>query len=375
MPITMNGHSHSIPTLHDINTIARGSNIETMSQIASTLSGHIVASARTRSSCSNCLMSIQKVACNFFTHLYADVRMFFRAYSSLWSGAQPRDIQHRMNEVREWMVIIQNCAGNRNVVRERFERLSPEVRDLFFYVDENYINEFVSRINPSRIQEMNDEIIRECERVISFQQQILVVNALYRRCFGESSSSTTRQDTTDVGRTHRRSRGDGVTVQGPSVRVNGIYINIPDTVQYVQNAIPADVQDRASEINRLKAEWGTREVPDIYKDPVTLDFIEIPIFDASHPAIQNAMQAAVAPGATAATTAQLNNRNLRHTYDRDSLESHIQSGRSYAPAKCPTCRHPEHGGIRREYLRIDTALQNEILQHLRTHVRPQPTTR
>ena len=91
------------------------------------------------------------------------------------------------------------------------------------------------------------------------------------------------------------------------------------------------------------------------------EIMTIPVFDASHPAVQNALRAANAAGGTSSA---LNNRDLRHAMEKDSLEAHMRSG---GTARCPTCRHPERGsGIRRENLRIDTALQDEILQFLRT---------
>jgi hypothetical protein len=144
---------------------------------------------------------------------------------------------------------------------------------------------------------------------------------------------------------------------------------IPGTVLYVQNAIPFDIQQKANEINRLKAQFATLAtppaVPAVYNDIITFDdFMSVPVFDVSHPAVQNAIRDAATGGATTA----LNNRTLRHLFDKDALEAHIATGRSWAPAKCPACRHPADGGIRREHLRIDTALQDEILGFLRTAV-------
>lgn len=138
-------------------------------------------------------------------------------------------------------------------------------------------------------------------------------------------------------------------------------LNVPGAVAYVQNNIPADVQQKAAEINRLKplfdALAGAPAVPLIFNDPVNMEIMAIPVFDASHPAIQAALQGGV--------SSSIDNRDVRHLLDKETMEAHIAAHpHSYAPAKCPTCRHPEHGGIRRENLMIDTALQDQILAFL-----------
>ncbi len=140
-------------------------------------------------------------------------------------------------------------------------------------------------------------------------------------------------------------------------------VNVPGTVAYVQNRVPADVQTKANEINRLKplfeAMRPTPDVPLAYNDPINFEMMSIPVFDASHPAIQTALETGVS----------VDNRDIRHLLDKDTMEAHIAAHpSSWSPAKCAICRHPEHGGIRRENLRIDTALQDQILAFLRNAV-------
>lgn len=366
----------------------------------SSLNGRMVVNAG--NSCCDWMTSIPKMIGGFFTRRYADGRMFFRSFSSMGGGTTTHDIDRRINEITQFITVIETCGSNRNVVRESFERLTPEVRNLFFYVDQHYIDEFVN--NPSKTQEISQEVIRECDRAISFQRQLTAVNAFYSMFSGGGAhtpdttqgGTTTDSETTGGGTIPRPREApipvdeirvdpqrqdpwirlfpnffhfrDGIApvrppVESPPATTHGFNLNVPGTVPYVQNAIPAEVLQKAQEINSLKGQFASMgnppPVPEIFKDIITTDdFMEFPVFDASHPAVQNAL--------SSGSTEAINNRDLRHLFNKDTLEQHIQSGHSWAPAKCPTCRHPEHGGIRPEFLRIDTALQDEILQFLRT---------
>jgi hypothetical protein len=369
----------------------------TVSQNAvSSLNGRLVVNAG--NDCFDYMVSIPKMIGRFLTHRYADSRMFFCAYSSMGGETTSCDIDRRINEVMQLMTVIENYTNHRNpdrnVVQQRFQRLSPQVRDLFSHVDQNYIDEFVG--DPSGAQEIAQEMARECEQIITFQRQLAAVNAFYRM-FNSGATPipvTTVGSTTTSGITAPRRprhepvtddfswndwwnrifrddfflRGDGdiMTSNRPSATtIHSFNLNVPGTIPYDRNAIPGQVQQKTDEINRLKGLFAALanppDVPQIYGDIIMADpFMACPVFDASHPGVQNALSA----GATSA----INNRDVRHLFDKDALEAHIRSGNSWAPAKCPTCRHPEHGGIRRPYLRIDTDLQDQILGFLRNAV-------
>lgn len=380
-------------TLRVNNMRLESSNLTATQNTVSTLNGRLVVNAG--NDCFDYLTSLPKTIGKFFTDLYADCHMFFRAYSSMGGGTSSRTIDRRINEITQFMTAIETCGTQGNAVRDRFQRLSPQVRDLFFYVDLNYINEFVR--NPS--QEAADEMIRECDQIIIFQRQLTAVNAFYRifgggggqtpvTTLGGTTTGVTRprypreEPITDsfdwydwIGRVFYgdfRPSPPGVTIpyrrdREPGTTTHAFNLNIPGTVAYDQNAIHVTVQQKADEIIRLRGQFAALSsppaVPAIYNDIILGDdFMAIPVFDASHPAIQNALSA----GATTA----INNRDFRHLFDKDALEGHIRAGNSWAPAKCPTCRHPADGGIRRQYLRIDTDLQDEILLFLRTAVGP-----
>ena len=130
------------------------------------------------------------------------------------------------------------------------------------------------------------------------------------------------------------------------------------TVPYDLNNIPAEIQTKADEITALIERFENLPddvaegiaVPEGYRCPISQEFMAIPIFDCSHPGI-NADNIA--------------NRNLRHLFDKTSLE------RVYAARvtlNCPTCRYPENERTDHANLRIDTALQDEILEFLRRNV-------
>jgi hypothetical protein len=361
--------------------------------------------------CCEWLSTIPHTIRQFFIHAYADVRMYYRAFSSMGSGTTPREIERRVNEVTQFLTVIENNTDSAvtswdfNGVKNRYQRLSPQVRDLFFTVDQNYINEFGGNHPLRPAQVMREEMIRECNRVISFQRQLTSVNHFYRLFSGRgnqpgemgrtepaTSSSDGRRprphlpdpDLDDarpwedifegfLGGRRRGGAGEVTTSNTTGTSMHSLDLNVPGTVQYAQNAIPQDVQDKADEINRLSQQFAVLRsppvVPTIFNDTImSNDFMAIPVFDASHPEVQERLRAANAPGATTAARDALEERTNRHPYDKDALEAQIRAGTSWAPAKCYLCRHPADGGIRREYLRIDTALQNQILQFLRNAV-------
>lgn len=370
--VTYDSRSNAMDYTISPNNFQRNSSHLISSHNVPTLNGRLVVNSNR---CYDCIMSIPKTISSFFRHRYADMQLFFRAFRPLVYGTltSSHETRRRIDEVNQlitdlFLANFENSENNRSAVAARFQQLTPAVRDLFFYVDQNYIDEFVR--NPSRTEEMAREMAREAERVITFQRQTASVTAFYRMFIGMREEPAATTDPIDVVTTHDRGHrqypdrrvprdDDAVT---PTVNTNttidGISLAIPGTIAYVQNAIPDDVQNKANEIARLKARFAGG-IPDAYKDPVALDFIEVPVFDASHPRVQLSLRVDT-----------LDSRASRHVIDKDSLEGHIQTGTTWSPAKCILCRHPEDGGIRREYLRIDTALQDEILNFLRARVGP-----
>jgi hypothetical protein len=128
--------------------------------------------------------------------------------------------------------------------------------------------------------------------------------------------------------------------------------------------IPQEVQTKADEIVRLRGLFDAMDennrpaLPAGYECPISLSIISIPVFDASHPAVQ----AAFLPGATVA----LNNRDNRHPID---LNEYIRNGTvGLNNDRCSICRHQpalHRNAAFNPYMRIDSALQDEILQFLR----------
>jgi hypothetical protein len=134
----------------------------------------------------------------------------------------------------------------------------------------------------------------------------------------------------------------------------GVNVNLQGTVPYVQNSIPAEIRTKGEQINRLKeqlerlpADRQPQNVPEIYKDNALLeDFMAVPVFDASHPEVQR----------------HLTDRNRRHALDAQSFERQMTMYNTIH--NCPICRNPYN----RSSMRIDTALQDEMLAYLRRAV-------
>ncbi len=326
--------------------------------------------------CSDWLSKIPNTIRGFFIHAYYDARMYFRAFTSMGKETTPSGIDRRINEVTQFLTVIENNTNSAvtswdfNGVKNRYQRLSPQVRDLFFIVDQNYINHFSVDQTIGSPQAMREEMIRECNRVVSFQRQLTAVNTFYRLFTGKVVIPPVSIPETPP------LSDDGMVVDvttTTTTTTHPLNLNVPGTVPYVQNAIPADVQGKADEINRLSVQFAALRsppvVPTIFNNVImSEDFMAIPVFDASHPQVQERLRAANASGATTAVRDALEERTIRHPYDKDALEAQIRAGTTWAPAKCYICRHPADGGIRRQYLRIDTGLQDQILQFLRNAV-------
>src|ERR1700722_2813733 len=443
-------------------------------QPARALNNRLVATIGEKGCC-DFLASIPRKIGTFFSHCYADVRMFFRAFSSMGSETTPNMIRERIGEVNQLKMFVEGPLPF--VAVQGFGRLSPQVRKLFHRVDRNYVQEL---LNLAKTETVRQEIIRECDRVIGFQRQLTAVNTFYRR-FNERANThrvlrpepvappapepaeepvrpipgpsgptvdevpptpepavppvpaatdsppaapgNWRAAFDDIMRrfnsTESRRRPPPMTIDPSriedalwanrirdmfagsdglirdllggrgSVRVptpemppsSEINVNLEGTVPYVQDNIPADIMQKAAEINRLKERFealpadARPNVPEHFKDIISGDdFMSIPVFDASHPKVQDASRGVVAaitlPGGRAESDAERAVRILgfRHHMDKDAMEAHLGTAVSFRGSKCPHCRHPEHGSMRRENLRIDTGLQDDELAFFRRHL-------
>lgn len=308
------------------------------------------------------LISIPRTIGTLIFHCYADCRMFIRSFISMVGTATQRDIDRRINKIFQFRNVLETDGDDRQAMSNRFSRFSSEIRNLFFYVNDKYLQEFRVETDPAKIETIRREILRECDRAICLQRTLTAVNVFIRVYSGKSLSHTyTSQGQTGGGTTN--------AVPHPTsspTTVGGIDVNVPLSVAYDKDAIPVSIQQKANEIARLKGIYdglpNPTPPPDTFNDPIMYDIMAFPVFDASHHVVQGNLAALRAVGAIATTHNA--NRALRHSMDKDSLEGHIAAGSSWAPSKCPVCRHPEHGGIRRQFLRIDTGLQDDILQFL-----------
>jgi hypothetical protein len=377
--------------------------------------------------CLKCLNRIPKAIGDFFSHRFADASMFWQACNSIGGNVTSEEIDRRAQEVFGFELVLNSRLADRRVALDRFNALSQQTRGLFYNVTPQYMQQFVAETDPERIESIRGEILRECFRVGSYQRTMAAVNLFFHRFSGGGAqtpvSSQVGQTTTQaisteeesshvephefnwfewlgshfgyggheehhepvtadipwwehlVRRHHYDADHEGVSPDevgipvGPNV-IRGVDVAVPDTVAYVKDRVPTAIGQRANEIARLKplfeALGSPPAVPGTFNDPILFEIMTIPVFDASHPAVQSglaALRTALDSG-NAVSTVLNDQRGMRHTMEKDSLETHIAGGHSWAPAKCPQCRHPEHGGIKREFLRIDEGLQKEILTFL-----------
>ncbi len=355
----------------------------------------------------NVLLYVPRAIGNFFYHRYVDVRMFMKAFFSMGGGTTSQEIERRQNELRTFQNVAQEaqCAtlAPRRVVQNAFNRLSYGAQSLFYTVDWNYVNSLCDReITIEQAEEIQSEIVRETEAAISFQNRLAQVNLFYTVFAGLSSgdhsgmidsishaisgradgSRLEEEPVADEPAPRRAGRDlddplawmrplDDLVdepivrprarpaVPAPAARPRPGEIVFANTVPYDNHNIPADVQRKANEINRLKAglnippgdavpagaiRWNIpdNEILPVFQCPISQELMSIPVFDKSHPAI---------------TAANVGNRDLRHILDKESLEGMFASGRS---VRCPSCRHD----TQRRNLLIDTELQDTILAFL-----------
>jgi hypothetical protein len=335
--------------------------------------------------CLDFFRSIPYKIFNFFCHRYADVRMFIRAFNSMGAGTTPSEIERRIQnlfQLRQQVLHSDGSVLSRVEIQNRFR---DGIHNLLFYVDSDYIERLIDAsrtylsgssttipLNSLENREIIEEIVRECDQAIAYQRMLTSVNTFYNIFSGNDSdhgntwpsSYSAQSEPTRTGATRPGNRPN-----------NAINLNIPGTVAYAQdvNNLPQEVRDKAQEIidltnNYFNLPEDTRPaLPNQYECSVYATIISIPVFDASHPAVQNALRAAQAANATSADQAALNNRDLRHIMDKVALEAHFTASRNnHRIANCPACRHPVSSDIERRNLLVDTAFQDEILQFLRT---------
>ncbi len=322
-----------------------------------------------------------------FSNIKADVRMFWRAYVSMGHGTTPQDIRNRIGalEVFEEEVVQARTSELQQAILGRYRLLDRDVKKLLVRVDEQFVRSFSAEGNRALFEERKNLILRECNLACNFQRKLTIVNTYYR-VFKRLGS--------------RPRVPAPIPVSSPSSR--SVLPSIPGTIPYPQNAIPADLManlvrendlrwnpdntlprnpaippicqffrdqlpreilNNAEEIARLKAA-ASQDVLDnalqLFNCPVTGDLMEIPVFVASHPAVQASINKPVLTDADFIA---------RHHLDFNAMEAHllVKQTRHGTRAVCAVCRHPQDQGrsINREHLVVDTTLQTRILNYLR----------
>lgn len=182
----------------------------------------------------------------FFTHAYADCRMFFRAFSSLARSVTVDDIDRQMDALHEFKIIVENCCSDRQLVSDSFNQLSPSNHNLFFLVDQGYTQQFVLEKDATKIEDMKKEILRECDRIFNFQLIMLGIKSVFRRTLPPSSQPNTIPTSSAT-----QMQSTTATAGSASRTQTGSNVNIPGTMAYVAENIPQDIKDKARAITEL----------------------------------------------------------------------------------------------------------------------------
>ena len=134
----------------------------------------------------------------FFAHRYADFRMFIRAFISMGNGTTSHVIDDRINIITRFRGQVAARPVTRadlQGLQQSFIRLGTPIQDLFFYVDNNYMQSLVNG------HDINEEIIRECDQAIVYQHTLTSVNSFYRMFSGTSNQAPPAIPTRDDGGT------------------------------------------------------------------------------------------------------------------------------------------------------------------------------
>jgi hypothetical protein len=143
------------------------------------------------SGCLACLQSIPQRISLFFSHRYADVRMFFRVFPLMSKVTDLALINRRIGQLQNFSALLSNSQGDPGQIMQRFTDLA-DVQSLLFYADRNYVQTLTSAQNPENAETIRQEIIRECQRAIFYQKTMAImsvfVNALYHFVMGTPTS-------------------------------------------------------------------------------------------------------------------------------------------------------------------------------------------
>jgi hypothetical protein len=334
----------------------------------------------------DCAVSIPPGVKEFANHCLADLHMLVNAFRPMSNElTSPTAIDRRNGRILELKNVVNNGQqvaddlASRQAAYDLFTRFDSPTKGLFFLVTTDYMHAFCTETDPHRIEMIRKAISRECDQVICYQRTLKSVHTLFRMfvetiesCFRTYTSSRAGRSNwwNNLFRSQLSLRTDGAAGSRPSsdnmATTSSSDVNIPGTIPYLPGNIPVRVQEKADRIALLQESYGQRgNIPAAFKDPVMLDFMKIPVFDASHPRVQDELprlRAEVAAGNTSNLEAY---RTARHMLDNNSLErAYDRAGDRFMGAQCPTCRHPASRQILLSDLRIDVELQEEILQFL-----------
>lgn len=348
----------------------------------------------------------------FFTHLCIDVKMLWQAVACLARGVTQEEVDLRQQRLSQFLSLIQQTDPNgiippaqQGQIRRVFDRLPEDVHFLL-HIDRDYIQRFLAASNVEEMAQMREEIIRQSELALSYHERLGILNAMIYRLRNpsehESVAETSvtnptpmpRWDWRDLMRRLMGRRGetspDDEVAQARSVLSSitapddapVINLNILGTAPYHVPLSP-QVLTNQQEIIRLKTLYddmidagetisASRAVGAECQCLIMREFMEIPIFDASHPQVQTDI--------SRTDLSPIDRFTHRHHVDKSSYEHMVGANRTAGnPNRCPQCRHPDgapgragNRNIIHDHLRIDVELQRHIIAELKKAVGETP---
>ncbi|MBS0620175.1 MAG: hypothetical protein JSS61_01785 [Verrucomicrobia bacterium] len=267
----------------------------------------------------SCCSSITTSIGHFFYYRYADLRLTLRAVWSVFC-CPSLGAAGRVEALTQFYALLGSYQSTNETLLRAYRELPPAVKNLLFDTTEHNIDRLFKTVGQAR-SELISTMQRDCHRALLLQKCFFPFLCLRKKA---------------------------------PVRISVI----PGAFHIRKRNIPAEVCERAAEIRALKQQWDERysdlmtapEIPGELQDHMA-QFMEIPVFDASHPQIIKALKNQDLDA--------ISNLAIRHTVDLAAMEGNIRDH-----GRCYTCRHRH----RTDQMFIDVPLQQRILKYLATEL-------
>lgn len=309
----------------------------------------------------------------FFNQRNADFQLFKRAFVSMGNGATPEDIQQN----RDALIRLRDCLlqFTWSHINDASVASEPRTDVLLNY---HFRVEILLPDNRGVRQEtdfdFSQEIIRECNVALFFQDTLSVVNIFYNM-FGINShwlnqlfenNGLTPNGTVryDLGRIPLSVNEKSKKIEILTKQFDQLQEHV-DNLRKCKESESAEAKDLKAVLREFVVQMGCNEaevldakffdVSELHKD-FMLQIMTIPVFDVAHPEIQDQFTLL-----SEAFSIASDDRMKRHVMDWQTFETQFRGEMASAlGVRCSNCRH----SMKRENMLIDTDLQDDILNFL-----------